>query len=221
MYHGIPQAATSCFCRFSIYAAASYPDKAFRRPINKTINNNKIKAPRSIDRAIILRNKSIYGPQQQSTQAKMKGFRLFSLKTLSHTSTSRQTASRSLAGQGMMCSNPEGMLEVSDTIARMRIWKHGCGDRRCRAAKPPARTPTCTHRERETETHTHTHYPHTHTQSRPTKPFGAAASSVPKRQDRVTSVLLFKHTLPRLPLHPPPHHCANFDAVLPLCWVCR
>lgn len=103
--------------------------------------------------------------------------RLFS-KPQSHTPTSRQTASRSLAGQGMMCRNPKGMLEVSDTIARMRIWKHGCGDRRCRAASPQ-----------------HSHFQrHTHTQSRPTQPFGAAASSVPKRQDRVTSVCCSTHS---------------------------
>lgn len=47
--------------------------------------------------------------------------------------------------------NPKGMLEVSDTIARMRIWKHGCGDRRCRAASPQH-----SHFQRETHTHTHT-----------------------------------------------------------------
>lgn len=61
----------SYFCRFSIHSAASHPEKASRRPINK--NNNKIKSPESIVQSSAPLRASLW-PQHQNDGPKMMAY---------------------------------------------------------------------------------------------------------------------------------------------------
>lgn len=146
MYHGIPQATLT-----SAGSPSTLPPPTRRKLSGGLLIKTTTRLKPRVDRPVICAIINISLAQHQNDGSKVKAFP----KPQSHTPTSRQTASRSLAGQGMMCRNPKGMLEVSDTIARMRIWKHGCGDRRCRAASPQH-----SHFQRHTHTHTPNLGPH-------------------------------------------------------------